>query len=80
MGLERTSVTPGTIRSDMNRRFWHDNPKAWDELTSQFPLQRAGEPSELASAVIYLASDESSFITGTDIVVDGGWLLKPVTR
>ena len=61
----------------MNRRVWQDNPKLWNEKTAKMPLQRGGEPSELASAVVYLASDASSYITGSEIVVDGGWLLKP---
>jgi len=76
-GIRVNSVTPGTIKSDMNRRYWQDNPEKWNESTNKMPLQRGGEPAELASAVVYLASEESSFITGVDIVVDGGWLLKP---
>jgi NAD(P)-dependent dehydrogenase (short-subunit alcohol dehydrogenase family) len=71
------TVTPGTIKSDMNRWFWQDNPDVWNKLTEKMPLQRGGEPKELASAVVYLASDESSFITGSDILVDGGWSLTP---
>jgi len=79
-GIRANNVSPGTIKSDMNRWHWHDNPDVWNETTRKFPLQRGGEPSELASAVVYLASDESRYITGIDIVVDGGWLLKPIIK
>ena len=71
------NVTPGTIRSEMNRSYWKDNPDAWLEVTKKIPLQRGGEPSELANVVAFLASDESSFVNGAEIAVDGGWLLRP---
>ncbi|MCH9769567.1 MAG: 3-oxoacyl-ACP reductase FabG [Gammaproteobacteria bacterium] len=75
-GIRVNTVTPGTIKSDMNRRFWHDAPEKWDAAVKTMPLQRGGEPCELASAVLYLASDEASYITGSDLVVDGGCLLR----
>lgn len=70
-------VVPGTIRSDMNRPYWQDNPEAWQEHVKQLPMERGGEPNELAAAVVFLSSDQASFITGTELVVDGGNLLKP---
>jgi 3-oxoacyl-[acyl-carrier protein] reductase len=76
-GIRVNSVTPGTIKSDMNRYYWQDNPDLWQQHTIGMPLKRGGEPKELASAVVYLASDESSYITGIDLQVDGGWMLKP---
>jgi NAD(P)-dependent dehydrogenase (short-subunit alcohol dehydrogenase family) len=76
-GIRVNTVTPGTIRSDMNRRAWQDNPELWNDLTKKSPLRRGGEPHELANAVVFLAGDKSSFITGTELVVDGGWMLKP---
>ncbi|MCH9755790.1 MAG: SDR family oxidoreductase [Gammaproteobacteria bacterium] len=76
-GIRVNTVSPGTIKSDMNRRIWHDNPELWNEVTRSAPLGRAGEPHELASAILYLASNDSSFITGTELIVDGGWMLKP---
>lgn len=75
-GIRVNTVTPGTIKSDMNRRFWHDAPEKWNAVVKTMPLQRGGEPRELASAVLYLASDEASYVTGSDLVVDGGCLLR----
>lgn len=77
-GIRVNSVTPGTVRSDMNRAYWEGAPDKWAELTQQQPLQRGGEPKELAEAVLFLASDKGSYITGSDLIVDGGWMLKPV--
>ena len=71
------TVVPGTIRSDMNRNYWEGNPEKWENHVSKMPLKRGGEPNELAAAVLFLASDQASYITGSEILVDGGNLLKP---
>ena len=42
-------------------------------MLSRIPLGRFADPIEVANAVLYLASDESSFVTGSEVVVDGGW-------
>jgi len=71
-GVRVNAVLPGYIGTEMTRRGM-SNPewyRAWLELT---PLGRVGEPSEIAHAVWYLASDAASFATGTNLVVDGGY-------
>jgi NAD(P)-dependent dehydrogenase (short-subunit alcohol dehydrogenase family) len=45
---------------------------------ARVPLNRAGRPDDLANAILYLASDESSYVTGTEIHVDGGVLISPM--
>lgn len=70
------AVCPGAIRtraSDLHIKSLHLDPvKAYREFAECSPLGRMGEPSEIANAALFLASDEASFITGTELVVDGG--------
>jgi NAD(P)-dependent dehydrogenase (short-subunit alcohol dehydrogenase family) len=62
------SVHPGMIRTDMTAPY----PEA--QMAGRIPLGRFGEPSEVAAAVAFLASDRSKFMTGAELVVDGGWI------
>jgi NAD(P)-dependent dehydrogenase (short-subunit alcohol dehydrogenase family) len=63
------AVMPGPFRTDMSRNWNHE---AFAERARTFPLRRAGEPHEIAAAVLYFASDASSFTTGALLAVDGG--------
>ncbi|MEV8546760.1 glucose 1-dehydrogenase [Streptomyces sp. NPDC051572] len=66
-GIRVNSVHPGFIRTPMIDAFPDDHP-----YVQASPLARVAEPSEVAALVLYLASDESSFSTGSEFVVDGG--------
>ncbi|MCQ6560569.1 SDR family oxidoreductase [Paenibacillus mendelii] len=70
-GARIVSVSPGTINTPMGRQE-ADNQEQMKILLQNTPLQREGAPSEIASVVDFLCSDDSSYITGTDIRVDGG--------
>jgi len=66
------AICPGLVKTDMARALWEGN----EESVSKFvPLARLGEPSDIADAALFLASEASSWMTGTMLVVDGGMLL-----
>ena len=65
------SVHPGPIDTDMIRDTQSD-PVLRDERVNRVPLRRIGTPEDIAYGVLYLASDESSFVTGSELVIDGG--------
>ena len=66
-------VCPGAINTRVVQLFGKDRADEFRRIQGQaHPLGRMGEPEEIASAVLFLASDESSFVTGTTIVIDGG--------
>ena len=69
-GIRVNSVHPGPIITPMTEQSRSDPDS---RHLSRVPLGRYGEPEEVAYAVIYLASDESSYVTGSELVVDGGW-------
>lgn len=70
-GIRANCIAPGLIRTDFARALW-ENPEIAHKRTRETPLQRIGEPDEIAGAAIYLASAAGSFTTGQTIVVDGG--------
>ncbi len=71
-GIRCNSVHPGPIVTPMTERR-RAEPDVYQRMLSRIPLGRYGEPDEVAYAVLYLASDESSFVTGSELVIDGGW-------
>lgn len=64
-------IAPGLIRTDFARALW-ENPDTLKVVTAHTPMQRIGEPVEIAGAAIFLASPASTFVTGQAIIVDGG--------
>ena len=71
-GIRANSVHPGPIVTAMTERRRAD-PAQRELMISRIPLGRYGEPDEVAYGVLYLASDESAFVTGSELVIDGGW-------
>jgi NAD(P)-dependent dehydrogenase (short-subunit alcohol dehydrogenase family) len=70
--IRANSVHPGPIVTAMTERRRGD-PEHYKLMLSRIPLGRFGEPDEVAYGVLYLASDESTFVTGSELVIDGGW-------
>lgn len=69
------AIAPGIIRSESTRPLWSD-PEAMMIATQKTPLQRIGEPDEIAACAIFLASPGGAFVTGQTFVVDGGQSLR----
>ena len=66
------SVHPGPIETPMSESL-HSDPTYVARITPKVPLGRIGQPKEVAYGVLYLASNESSYVTGAELVIDGGW-------
>lgn len=73
------SIAPGAIRTPINTAAW-STPEAEAELLELIPYQRIGNPEDIARAAVWLASDESEYVTGTSLFVDGGMTLYPGFR
>jgi len=69
------AISPGPIVTEMTRPLL-DDPEAYRQFCTNIPMARFGEPHEIVSACLFLASPMSSFVTGADIAVDGGWLAR----
>jgi NAD(P)-dependent dehydrogenase (short-subunit alcohol dehydrogenase family) len=71
-GVRVNAVAPGTIATELAAKAVLTSDEAKAKIMSRTPMKRLGEPSEIADAVAYLASDAASYITGEIVVVDGG--------
>lgn len=75
-GIRINAVAPAAIETDMVDRFSGGNEEALQYLRNLHPMARMGASNEIAEPVLFLASDAASFMTGTSLAVDGGWLAK----
>ena len=78
-GVTVNAVAPGVFRTDLNAQLLDSTPRG-QELLMRTPMGRFGETEELVGAVVYLASDSASFVTGQILVVDGGFLASGVNQ
>ena len=69
--IRANSVHTGFIDTPMTLAH-HDNPNIREERVAKTPIGRMGRPEDIAAGILYLASDESSFVTGAELVIDGG--------
>jgi NAD(P)-dependent dehydrogenase (short-subunit alcohol dehydrogenase family) len=77
-GIRVNAVAPGTINTERVQRLPEEpgGPEYLESIKAAHPMGRLGEPSEVANAILFLASDEASFITGAILPVDGGFLAQ----
>lgn len=73
------SIAPGAIRTSINKDAW-ETEEARQELLKLIPYGRIGEPEDVGKVAVWLASDQSDYVVGTTIFVDGGMLLYPAFR
>lgn len=74
-GIQVNGIGPAYIETDLNRNEL-SNQKVKDKIVGKTPMRRLGEPQEVAGAVVFLASEASSYMTGQTVFVDGGWLAQ----
>jgi NAD(P)-dependent dehydrogenase (short-subunit alcohol dehydrogenase family) len=76
LGIRINAVCPGVIQTPMIDRLTGNQKEAEEEFTTMEPVGRFGQPEEIACAVMWLCSDEASFVTGIEMPVDGGFVAK----
>jgi glucose 1-dehydrogenase len=70
------SISPGAVRTPINESAWKTR-EAYNSLMTLIPYKRIGEPNEIGRVAVWLASDDSDYITGATLYVDGGMTLYP---
>jgi NAD(P)-dependent dehydrogenase (short-subunit alcohol dehydrogenase family) len=74
-GITCNGISPGPFGTEMNRPLM-ENPEANAQFLASIPLNRWGKVEEIGQLAVYLCSDDGGFITGTDILIDGGWTAR----
>ena len=74
-GIRANNIVPGYTKGGMNKKSWN-NLSLRNKRSQKTMLKRWADPSEISNAVLFLISKNSSYITGTDLIVDGGWTSK----
>ncbi len=78
-GIRVNSIHPGYCQTPLYAAYWQgieDSEAGMAADRARTPLGRIGQPDDIAYGVLYLASDESSFVTGAELVIDGGYLAQ----
>lgn len=76
MKIRCNSIAPGAIQTDINKAAW-ETPAALEKLNMLIPYKRIGQPSDIGAAAAWLASDESDYVNGTTLFIDGGMTCYP---
>ncbi len=71
-GVRANSICPGSIQTPAWQVVLEKDPDLFNRLSKWYPLKRVGKPEEIAAAALFLVSDQASFVTGTNLIVDGG--------
>jgi NAD(P)-dependent dehydrogenase (short-subunit alcohol dehydrogenase family) len=77
-GIRCNTVCPGAILTPLTEPLYTEAPQRRAAMEARTPLRRLGLPHDIACAVTFLLSADASFVTGTDLIVDGGWTIQTV--
>jgi NAD(P)-dependent dehydrogenase (short-subunit alcohol dehydrogenase family) len=72
--IRSNTICPGAIETPMVAEIYAEDPSRRERMAAKTPIRRLGTPEDISSSCLHLLSDEASFVTATDVVVDGGWL------
>lgn len=72
--IRSNTICPGAIETPMLAGIYEEDPSRRERMAAKTPIRRLGRPDEIAATCLHLLSDAAGFVTGTDAVVDGGWL------
>lgn len=75
-GIRVNAIAPGAVASGMTKKIFEEGEAAVMESVNAVPAGRYGQPEEIAAVALFLASDDASFMHGSIVPVDGGWLVK----
>ena len=75
-GIRVNAIAPGFMMTPRAIELRKENPDRWNQWMDRVPMGRAGQPDELSGAVVYLASNASSYVTGSVLLVDGGYTAR----
>jgi NAD(P)-dependent dehydrogenase (short-subunit alcohol dehydrogenase family) len=78
-GVRVNAICPGPVETPLLMRLFEEDPAAYERRRVHIPMGRLGRPQEIAQGALFLASDDSSFVTGSTFVVDGGITAAYVT-
>jgi len=74
-GITVNGISPGPIATEMNKPLI-ENPETNAQFLASIPVGRWGKPEEVGALAVYLCSEEAGFVTGTDVLIDGGWCAR----
>ena len=75
-GIRVNAICPGHIVTERMQERWDENPAGLEFFAQQYPLRKTGRPVDIANSIVFLCSEEASFITGHALIVDGGLTIQ----
>lgn len=73
-GIRSNAICPGAIETPLLADLYAEDPGRRERMAARTPIGRVGTPADVAGVCLHLLSDQGSFVTGTEVIVDGGWL------